>query len=201
MINEEILDYDKLKGLIPAVILDSITEQVLMVGFMNKEAVKLSNETKKVTFFSRTKNAIWIKGETSGNYLNIEKVLTDCDNDTLLIYAKPDGPTCHTGNYSCFDISKNEKSAFLYYLEEVILNRKKDMPEDSYTSSLFKKGENRIIQKVGEEAVEVVIAAKNNDKEEIINETSDLMFHLLVMLAEKGIKFSEIVKNLESRHK
>lgn len=201
MINTEILDFDKLNGLIPAIIIDDSTKQVLMLGFMNKEAVQKTNETGKVTFFSRTKNALWIKGETSGNYLFVVNILTDCDNDTLLIYANPAGPTCHTGNYSCFDISKNESTEFLFKLEKVIRQRKAEMPEGSYTTSLFKRGENRIIQKVGEEAVETVIAAKNNDKEELVNEVSDLVYHLLVLLAEKNISLSEIIENLEKRHK
>lgn len=201
MINAEILDYDKLNGLIPAIIIDDNTKQVLMLGFMNKEAVQKTADSKKVTFFSRTKNELWVKGETSGNFLHVVSVLKDCDNDTLLIYANPDGPTCHTGSYSCFDINKNESTEFLFALEKLIRQRKAELPEGSYTTSLFKKGENRIIQKVGEEAIETVIAAKNNDKEELVNEVSDLFYHLLVLFAEKDISLKDIIENLESRHK
>ena len=141
-----------------------------------------------------------LKGETSKNYLNVVSINTDCDNDTLLIYAKPDGPTCHTGSYSCFaEVDKNNIQ-FLDYLFKLVKQRKIDLPEKSYTTTLFKRGSDRIIQKVGEEAVETVIAAKNKDKEEIINEASDLIFHLMVMFADQGIEFSEIIQNLQKRH-
>ncbi|MBK8944380.1 MAG: bifunctional phosphoribosyl-AMP cyclohydrolase/phosphoribosyl-ATP diphosphatase HisIE [Ignavibacteriae bacterium] len=200
MINIENIDFSKLDGLVPAIIIDEITNQVLMLGFMNQEALTQTIEKQKVVFFSRTKNKLWLKGETSGNYLNVVSVNTDCDNDTLLIYAKPDGPTCHTGAYSCFaEVDKNN-ILFLNYLFELVKDRKIKLPENSYTTKLFKQGSNRIIQKVGEEAIETVIAAKNNDKEEIINEVSDLIFHLFVMLANQGIEFSEIISNLQKRH-
>ena len=200
MIEIDKIDFEKLNGLVPAIIVDFTTNQVLMLGFMNKESLTQTLENQKVVFFSRTKNKLWMKGETSGNYLNVISVNTDCDNDTLLIYAKPDGPTCHTGSYSCFaEVDKNN-ILFLNYLFELVKDRKIKLPENSYTTKLFQKGSNRIIQKVGEEAVETVIAAKNKDKEEIINETSELIFHLFVMLADQGVEFSEIISNLQKRH-
>jgi phosphoribosyl-ATP pyrophosphohydrolase/phosphoribosyl-AMP cyclohydrolase len=200
-LNIEELNFKKLEGLIPAIIIDKSNKQVLMLGFMNKEALAKTIKTKLVTFYSRTRKELWTKGETSGNYLNLINIIPDCDNDTLLIYVQPEGNTCHTGNYSCFNIQNISSLDFLNELFALIKNRKKELPEKSYTTNLFKSGTNRIIQKVGEEAIETVIAAKNRDKTEIINETSDLIYHLFVMLAEQEIEFDDIVKNLESRHK
>lgn len=194
------LNFSKLNGLIPAIIVDKKNNQILMLGFMNEQALKKTLETGLVTFFSRTKNKLWTKGETSNNYLHLENIIPDCDNDTLLIYVNPEGNTCHTGNYSCFGLEDISSINFLGKLFSLVKDRKINMPENSYTSKLFREGENRIIQKVGEEAVETVIAAKNKDKNEIINETSDLIYHLFVMLADQGIEFSEIVHNLELRH-
>lgn len=200
MIKIENINFEKLNGLVPSIIVDATTNQVLMLGFMNEEALNLTIEKQKVVFFSRTKNRLWLKGETSKNYLNVVSIDTDCDSDTLLIYANPDGPTCHTGSYSCFaDVDQNN-ALFLDYLYKLVKQRKIDMPEGSYTTSLFNRGADRIIQKVGEEAVETVIAAKNRDKEEIINEASDLIFHLFVLLAEQNIEFSKIISNLQNRH-
>lgn len=199
MIDIEKLNFQKLNGIIPAVIVDASTDKVVMLGFMNKEALNKTLETRLVTFFSRTKNSLWTKGETSGNYLNLVDIKIDCDNDSLLIYANPQGPTCHTGNYSCFNVKK-DSIKFLEELFELIKKRKIELPENSYTTKLFNQGENRIIQKVGEEAIETVIAAKNNDKVEIINEVSDLIYHLFVLLTEKEIELTEIVANLENRH-
>ena len=193
------LNFEKLNGLIPAIIIDNRNNQVLMLGFMNKESLNKTIETNNVTFYSRTKKALWTKGETSGNYLKLVKILNDCDNDTLLIYAEPEGPTCHTGNYSCFNVNNIQSLDFLNELFNLIKDRKKELPENSYTTRLFKEGANRIIQKVGEEAIETVIAVKNRDKNEIVNETSDLIYHLFVMLAEQEIEFSEIVDNLKKR--
>ncbi len=193
------LNFEKLNGLIPAIIVDNSNNQVLMLGFMNKESLDKTLETNLVTFYSRTKKALWTKGETSGNYLKLVNILPDCDNDTLLVYAEPQGPTCHTGNYSCFNIDNTRSLNFLNELFELIKERKEKLPENSYTTKLFKEGANRIIQKVGEEAIETVIAAKNKDKNEIINETSDLIYHLFVMLADLDIEFSEIVDNLKKR--
>jgi len=201
MIDISKLNFVKLNGLIPSVIIDNKTDLVLMLGFMNKESLEKTIETKLVTFFSRTRNSLWTKGETSGNYLRLIKIKPDCDNDSLLIYVKPNGNTCHTGKYSCFDIDKPDSIKFLQELSGIIKERKENLPEHSYTTKLFKEGENRIIQKFGEESVEVMIAAKNNDREEIINEASDLIYHFLVLLEEKEIKLSDVVNNLEARHK
>ncbi len=201
MIDISKLNFVKLNGLIPSVIIDNKTDLVLMLGFMNKESLEKTIETKLVTFFSRTRNSLWTKGETSGNYLRLIKIKPDCDNDSLLIYVKPNGNTCHTGKYSCFDIDKPDSIKFLQELSGIIKERKENLPEHSYTTKLFKEGENRIIQKFGEESVEVMIAAKNNDREEIINEASDLIYHFLVLLEEKEIKLSDVINNLEARHK
>jgi phosphoribosyl-ATP pyrophosphohydrolase/phosphoribosyl-AMP cyclohydrolase len=198
--NKDNLNFDKLNGLIPAIIVDEYSNQVLMLGFMNEEAYNKTAETGKVTFYSRTKNRLWTKGETSGNYLFVKKIVTDCDNDSLLIYVNPLGNTCHLGNYSCFGLEKNS-THFFNLLFNLIKQRKLELPENSYTTKLFLRGENRIIQKVGEEAIETVIAAKNNDKEEIINEVSDLIYHLFVMLVQKGIDLNEISEKLIERHK
>jgi phosphoribosyl-AMP cyclohydrolase / phosphoribosyl-ATP pyrophosphohydrolase len=200
MIDISKLNFEKLNGLIPAVIVDYKTDLVLMLGFMNKESLEITIETKLVTFYSRTRKELWTKGKTSGNYLRLVEIKPDCDNDSLLIYAEPDGNICHTGNYSCFNINKTESVKFIQELSGIIRERKERLPENSYTTKLFKEGENRIIQKFGEESVEVLIAAKNNDKEEIINEVSDLIYHLLVLLEEKEIKLSDISANLEKRH-
>lgn len=199
-INLPELNFEKLNGLIPAIVVDKNSDKILMLGFMNKIALEKTIETKLVTFFSRTRNELWTKGASSGNFLHLTEIKPDCDNDTLLIYAEPDGNTCHTGNYSCFGIEKESELNFLNELFDLIKNRKIEQPENSYTTSLFNSGTNRIIQKVGEEAIETIIAAKNRDKNEIINETSDLIYHLFVMLVEQDIDFEEIVKNLKKRH-
>lgn len=200
MVNINELQFDKMGGLLPAIIIDHRTNQVLMLGFMNKEALDITIESQKVTFFSRTKNRIWTKGESSGNFLNLVDVKTDCDQDTLLVSVVPVGNTCHTGSYSCFGEKQSLNIAWLNSLFTLIQERKKTLPDNSYTTKLFTSGENRIIQKVGEEAIETVIAAKNNDKEEIVNEVSDLFYHLFVMLVDKGIELTDIAKNLEERH-
>ncbi len=194
------LNFDKLDGLIPAVVVDVNNHQVLMLGFMNSKALEKTLDTKLITFYSRTRKSLWTKGETSKNYLHLVDVKVDCDSDSLLVYAKPDGNTCHTGKYSCFDIPKTGSLEFLNELFLLIKERKKLLPENSYTTSLFKSGRNRIVQKVGEESVEVLIAAKNQDKNEIVNEVSDLIYHLFVMLADQEIEFSEVVSNLKKRH-
>jgi len=195
------LNFDKMNGLLPAVVVDNNNGQILMLGFMNKEAFEKTLSTKLVTFYSRIKKTLWTKGVTSGNYLNLVDIKPDCDNDTLLIYASPQGNTCHLGRYSCFDIPKIPSFNFLYNLFELIKKRKEELPDNSYTTTLFKSGADRIIQKVGEEAVETVIAAKNREKTEILNETSDLIYHLFVMLAEQEIEFSEVVSTLQKRAK
>jgi len=197
----EQINFDKLNGLVPAIAVDASTKDVLMLGFMNKESVEKTIETNLVTFFSRTHKTLWTKGETSGNFLHVVDIKLDCDNDALLVYTNPDGTTCHTGNYSCFNVDKSSSLEFLDQLFSLIKKRKSELPEGSYTSKLFKDGANRIIQKVGEEAIEVVIAAKNRDKHEIVNEVSDLVYHLFVMLAEQEIEFTEVVDNLHKRMK
>jgi phosphoribosyl-AMP cyclohydrolase / phosphoribosyl-ATP pyrophosphohydrolase len=194
------LNFDRLNGLIPAVIVDNITNVVLMVGFMNKESLAITNATGKVTFYSRSRQKLWTKGENSGNFLNVVEIKSDCDFDTLLIKANPDGPTCHTGEYSCFNEEQYPNSTFLNELFSIIQSRKKNLPENSYTTKLFLEGDNRIIQKVGEEAIETVIAAKDKNKKDLINETSDLIFHLFVLLVERGISLKEIADNLYKRH-
>ncbi len=199
MIKAEELNFEKLGGLIPAIVIDELTNQVLMLGFMNKEAFEKTIESKRVTFFSRSRNTLWTKGETSGNFLNLMDIKKDCDGDSLLIFAQPVGPTCHTGDYSCFGVEKTNIN-FLNQLSALIKERKINLPENSYTTKLFKDGANRIIQKVGEEAIETVIAAKNRDKNEIVNETADLLYHLLVMLAEQEIELENVLSKLVERH-
>jgi len=195
------IDYNKNgNGLVPAVIQDAKTQKVLMLGYMNAEAYKKTIDTKKVTFFSRTKNRLWTKGEESGNFLNVLSVKNDCDNDTLLIKVKPIGPTCHTGADTCWN-ETNETQSFLPTLEAVIADRKANPTDKSYTASLFKKGINKIAQKVGEEAVEVIIEAKDNDDNLFLNESADLLFHYLILLQAKGFRLKDVEKILAERHK
>ncbi|SHF28023.1 phosphoribosyl-ATP pyrophosphatase /phosphoribosyl-AMP cyclohydrolase [Mariniphaga anaerophila] len=197
----EKIDFNKLNGLVPAVIQDNSTQKVLMVGFMNREALEKTEELGKVTFFSRTKNRLWTKGEESGNFLNVVSILVDCDNDTLLIKANPVGPVCHTGADTCFfETNKESGIEFLSYLQDFIDKRKKEMPEGSYTTSLFKEGVRRISQKVGEEAVETIIGAMANDDENFIYESSDLIYHLIVLLSHKGYRLDDIARELKRRH-
>lgn len=193
------LHYDKLNGLIPAIIQDATTNKVLMLGFMNEAAFKKTQQEGKVTFFSRSKNRLWTKGETSGNFLYVVDIQVDCDEDTLLIKVNPAGPACHTGSDTCFQ-EVNQDDAFLYELEKVILHRKNNLHLKSYTASLFKRGINKIAQKVGEEAVEVVIEAKDDNKDLFMNEAADLLYHLQVLLAAKDVKLQEIVEILRNRH-
>lgn len=195
------LDFEKMGGLIPAIIQDSCTGKVLMLGFMNEESLAKTEETGKVTFYSRTKNRLWTKGETSGNFLNVVSIATDCDNDTLLIKVKPIGPVCHTGSDTCFGETNETDLFFLSYLQDFIDKRKAEMPEGSYTTSLFKKGVNRMAQKVGEEAVETVIEATNGTDEGFLYEASDLIYHLIVLLTSKGHRIEELAQELKKRHK
>lgn len=196
------IDFSKLNGLIPAVIQDDSTQKVLMVGFMNQDALQKTEETGKVTFFSRSKNRLWTKGEESGNFLNVVSILVDCDNDTLLIKASPAGPVCHTGADTCFsEVNKDSGIGFLTYLQDYIDKRKQEMPEGSYTTSLFRKGTSKISQKVGEEAVETIIGAMANDDENFIYETGDLLYHLVVLLSHKGYRLEDVVDELRKRHK
>lgn len=195
------LDFEKMGGLVPAIVQDNNTGKVLMLGFMNEEAYETTRETGKVTFFSRTKNRIWMKGETSGNTLQVVNILADCDNDTLLIKAVPSGPVCHTGADTCFGEKNTEDIMFLKYLQNFIERRRQEMPEGSYTTSLFTKGVNRMAQKVGEEAVETVIEATNGTEEGFIYEASDLVYHLIVLLASKGLRLEDLARELQKRHK
>lgn len=186
-------------GLVPAIIQDYATHKVLMLGFMNAEALDKTQTTGKVTFFSRSKNRLWTKGEQSGNFLEVKSITADCDNDTLLIKAHPLGPTCHTGADTCFS-ERNHSEDFLYYLEDVIALRSKVSPEESYTAKMLAKGINKVAQKVGEEAVELVIEAKDDNKELFLGEAADLMFHYLLLLNAKGFKLQEVIDVLKKRH-
>ncbi len=194
------LDFDKLNGLIPAVIQDNSSNKVLMLGFMNQEALDKSVETGLVTFFSRTKNRLWTKGEESGNFLKIIEMIPDCDNDTLLIKVEPTGPVCHTGADTCFNETNNDGPAFLLSLQDLIHKRKLEMPPDSYTTRLFEKGMNKIAQKVGEEAVELVIEAMDVNDELLLNEAADLIYHLLVLLSARDKDIRDVLAVLEERH-
>lgn len=196
------LDFTKLNGLIPAIIQDNTTNVVLMLGFMNEEAVAKTEETGQVTFFSRTKNRLWTKGEESGNFLNVVSIAADCDNDTLLIKVNPVGPVCHTGDDTCWGEENEENDLqFLEYLQDFIDQRKQEMPEGSYTTSLFQKGTRTIAQKVGEEAVETIIGAMANDDENFIYEGADLLYHLIVLLSHKGYRIEDLARELKKRHK
>ncbi len=187
-------------GLVPCVIQDFSTKTVLMLGFMNAEALQKTEQEGKVTFYSRTKQRLWTKGETSGNFLLVKEILVDCDNDTILIKANPIGPVCHTGADTCFN-EKNTSNDFLYHLENIIEDRKNNPTEKSYTASLFAKGINKIAQKVGEEAVEIVIEAKDNNADLFKGEAADLLFHYLILLQAKGFKLDDIIEVLKTRHK
>ncbi len=194
------LDFNKMGGLIPAIVQDARTKNVLMLGFMNREAYDKTLATKKVTFWSRTRNKLWTKGEESGHYLDLVSMTDDCDHDTLLIQAVPNGPVCHTGSATCFADSNDPGVSFLDYLQEFIDRRHREMPEGSYTTSLFNSGINRMAQKVGEEALETVIEATNGTHGRMIYEASDLLYHLIVLLSAKGLTIDDVVNDLASRH-
>jgi len=198
-INE--LAWDKMDNLIPAIIQHAATGAVLMQGFMNQEALTATLTSGKATFFSRSKQALWVKGETSGNFLNVEQVLTDCDQDSLLIACTPIGPTCHLGTESCFPEQELTKQNFLSQLEQVIAGKKGDDPKESYTAHLFSRGTTKMAQKVGEEGVEVALAAVAETKEDLLGECADLFYHTLVLLADQKIKLSEVMTVLQDRHK
>lgn len=193
------IDFKKSDGLVPVIIQDEQTLEVLMLGYMNEEAYKKTEKDGKVTFYSRTKNRLWTKGEESGNFLIVKSIALDCDEDTLLIKVNPVGPTCHTGNRSCFSTDYNQN--FIFQLENIIKDRYENPTEKSYINKLRGKGLNKIAQKVGEEGVETVIAALAETQTDLINESSDLIFHLLILLKEKGLTLNDIAKNLESRQK
>ena len=194
------LDFEKMGGLIPAIIQDSYTQKVLMLGFMNEEAYNKTIENGKVTFFSRTKNRLWTKGEESGNFLNVVDIKADCDNDTLLIQADPVGPVCHTGTDTCWGEKNSQDIMFLKVLQDFIDKRHEEMPEGSYTTSLFQSGVNKMAQKVGEEAVEAVIEACNGTDDRLIYESADLIYHLIVLLTSKGYRIEDLARELKERH-
>jgi phosphoribosyl-ATP pyrophosphohydrolase/phosphoribosyl-AMP cyclohydrolase len=194
------VDFEKYSdGLVPAIVQDYVTQKVLMLGFMNAEALKKTEETGLVSFYSRSKKRLWTKGEESGNHLQLRQILLDCDKDTLLIKAEPKGPVCHTGADTCWS-EKNHKEDFLYYLEHIIELRKNGTEEKSYVKQLFSKGINKIAQKVGEEAVELVIESKDVNRELFLNEAADLLFHYIVLLQAKNCSLADVIRVLEQRH-
>ncbi|MBQ6767091.1 MAG: bifunctional phosphoribosyl-AMP cyclohydrolase/phosphoribosyl-ATP diphosphatase HisIE [Prevotella sp.] len=194
------IDFEKMNGLVPAIIQDATTRKVLMLGFMNEEAYRTTIETRHVTFWSRTRQTLWTKGETSGNYLNLVDMKIDCDNDTLLVQAIPDGPTCHTGTDTCWGEDNDANPVlFLTELQDFINKRHEEMPEGSYTTKLFRDGVNRIAQKVGEEALETVIEATSGG-DKLTYEASDLLYHLIVLLTAKGLRIEDVVSELQQRH-
>ncbi len=196
------LDFNKnADALLPAIIQDAKTLKVLMLAYMNEEAFEKTKSEMRVTFFSRSKKRLWTKGETSGNFLNVVEIKTDCDNDTILIYVNPVGPVCHTGAETCFEEKNQKEENFLYHLENVINERKITMSDESYTAKLFKRGINKIAQKVGEEAVELIIEAKDSNNELFLNEAADLMYHYLVLLSAKNMKLEDVIDILKGRHK
>lgn len=195
-----VVDFSKYSdGLVPAIVQDAVTQKVLMLGFMNQEALTATQQLEKVTFFSRSKNRLWTKGEESGHFLLLEEVLADCDKDTLLIKARPVGPTCHTGADTCFE--ETNEPHFLEHLEQIIAQRKTTSPSESYVAKMFAKGINKIAQKVGEEAVELVIEAKDDNTDLFLNEAADLLFHYLMLLNAKDCNLQQVMQVLQSRHK
>ena len=200
MINQMTLDFNKMGGLIPAIIQDIDNQKVLMLGYMNEEAYQKTLDTGIVTFFSRTRQTLWTKGETSGNFLHLVSIKADCDQDTLLIQVHPDGPVCHTGTDTCWGEENKQDILFLKDLQDFIDKRHQEMPEGSYTTSLFQSGINKIAQKVGEEAVETIIEACNGTDERLIYEGSDLLYHLIVLLTSKGYRIEDLANELRERH-
>jgi len=195
-------DFTKLHGLIPAIIQDNTTLKVLMLGFMNEEAFRITRKTGRVTFYSRSRNRLWTKGEESGNFLNVAEIMSDCDNDTLLIKVNPAGPVCHTGADTCWKEENRESDLlFLSRLQDLVDKRKSEMPEGSYTTSLFRGGTRKISQKVGEEAVETIIGAMAGDDENFLYEGADLLYHLIVLLSHKGFRMEDLARELKKRHK
>lgn len=195
------IKFDATTGLVPAIIQDEQTGKVLMLGYMNQSAYEKTMATKKVTFYSRSKQRLWTKGEESGNFLNLVSIKNDCDDDTLLLRVRPQGPTCHKGTDTCWEENNDAQFGFLTTLEEVIRNRKENLSEKSYVASLFKKGINKIAQKVGEEAVEVVIEAKDDNEQLFLDESADLLFHYLILLQAKGYTLKDVEAVLKNRHK
>ncbi len=199
----ERINWEKVDGLVPAIVQDYQSSQVLMMGYMNPAALEKTGETGNVTFFSRTKERLWTKGETSGNVLQLQNIALDCDSDTLLVKVNPIGPTCHTGTTTCWDGDKQEESqmVWLHQLEQLLAARKDADPESSYTASLYARGTKRISQKVGEEGVEVALAATSGDKAELVCESADLIYHLMVLLQDQGLSMNDVVNKLKERHK
>ncbi|MDX5339913.1 MAG: bifunctional phosphoribosyl-AMP cyclohydrolase/phosphoribosyl-ATP diphosphatase HisIE [Cyclobacteriaceae bacterium] len=195
------IDFNKMNGLVPAIVQDALSGKVLMQGFMNEEALTKTKETGMVTFFSRSKNRLWTKGETSGNFMELVSMKEDCDGDSILIQANPRGPVCHTGSDTCWDEKNSSKTGFIDQLRAIIKDRKNNPSDQSYTASLFAKGINKIAQKVGEEAVEIVIEAKDDNKDLFLGEAADLLFHYLVLLEAKGYELDEVMEVLIQRHK
>lgn len=195
------IDFDKMGGLVPAIVQDAKTKTVLMLGYMNKESLNKTLDTKKVTFYSRSRQCLWTKGETSGNFLNLVSIESDCDNDALLVKANPVGPVCHTGTDTCWgEENKANPLLFLTELQDFIERRHEEMPEGSYTTSLFRDGLNRMAQKVGEEALEAVIEAVNGTNDRLVYEGSDMLYHLIVLLTAKGLRIEDLAKELQARH-
>ncbi len=194
------LNFDKLNGLIPAIIQDAVTNRVLMLGFMNRESLEITRKTGFATFYSRSRRQLWTKGETSGNYLKVTEIITDCDGDTLLVKVIPHGPVCHTGSDTCFNKSNSSTLGFIEYLESVIESRRTARTESCYTAQLLSLGPKRIAKKVGEEAVEVALEAESGDMENLLNETADLIYHTLVLLASRNLNFAQVVNTLKTRH-
>lgn len=199
----ERINWDKVDGLVPAIVQDFQSSQVLMMGYMNQDALAKTGETGQVTFFSRTKERLWTKGETSGNVLQLVNISLDCDNDTLLVKVNPIGPTCHLGTTTCWDSDPQEESqmVWLHQLEQLLAARKDADPDSSYTASLYARGTKRISQKVGEEGVEVALAATSGDKAELVCESADLIYHLMVLLQDQGLSMNDVVNKLKERHK
>jgi phosphoribosyl-ATP pyrophosphohydrolase/phosphoribosyl-AMP cyclohydrolase len=194
------IDFSKMNGLIPAIVQDAVSGKVLMQGYMNEEALEKTKESGMVTFFSRSKNRLWTKGETSGNFMELVSIAGDCDGDSILVKANPRGPVCHTGSDTCWDEENSSKTGFIDQLRAIIKDRKNNPSDKSYTASLFAKGINKVAQKVGEEAVEIVIEAKDDNKELFLGEAADLLFHYLVLLEAKGYELDEVMEVLIDRH-
>ncbi|MFA5513382.1 MAG: bifunctional phosphoribosyl-AMP cyclohydrolase/phosphoribosyl-ATP diphosphatase HisIE [Sphaerochaetaceae bacterium] len=198
------IDFSKGDGLVPAIVQDSVTRKVLMLGYMNAEALQITQDRGLVTFYSRSRQSLWTKGEQSGNYLKLREIIVDCDNDTLLIKAIPTGPVCHKGSDTCFgesnDAQRLSSGDFLFYLEDVINDRREHPIEGSYTNHLLSRGLNKIAQKVGEEAVELVIEAMSTNKNLLLGEAADLIYHMMVLLAQKNVRFEEVIEVLKGRH-
>ena len=194
------LDFEKMGGILPAIIQDARSNQVLMLGFMNREAYEKTNREGRVTFYSRTKKRLWTKGEESGNYLQLVEIKEDCDRDTLLVRVNPEGPVCHTGEPSCFGKSAGNGLEFVRELQDLLKSRKENLPENSYTAKLFSNGVDKIAKKIGEEAVELIIEALDSDDERFLEEAADLLFHMMILLTERGYGLEDVVKVLKGRH-